>query len=77
MSRLMEYFNEVDKNAVMFAAHQMDPAASMARFGLNAGEQEAVVSGDYTRLAGAVGIALDKSAQLQVLVVPQTIAIAD
>ncbi len=73
MSRLMDYFNEVDKNAAVRAAHQLDPTGSMSRFGLAENEQDAVISGDFKQLAGAVGIVSDEISQLQVIHVPQTI----
>ena len=73
MSRLMEYFSEVDKNAIMRAAHQIDPSASMTKFGLTAREQAAVVSGDAFQLAEAVGENAGQIAKLQVMHVPNTI----
>lgn len=70
MSRLMAYFNEVDRNASMRIAHQMQPVENMSRFGLSIDEQEAVMSGKFEKLAGAIGIPGDK---LPALIIPQTI----
>lgn len=72
MSRLMAYFNEVDKNAVMRAAHLSEPEASMSKFGLTVAEQVAVLSGEFEKLAGAMGTPADR---LPALVIPQTIGV--
>lgn len=70
MTNLLEYFNVVDKNAVVRAAHQADPAASMSAFGLSIDEQNAVLSGNTHTLAEALGI---DSAEIPVVHVPNTV----
>jgi len=72
----MEYFIEVDRSAVMRAAHQSEPFVSMSQFGLTADEQDALMSGEFGRVAGAIGIDAGK-AQLSVMLVPQTIAMSN
>lgn len=67
MSRLMEYFNEVDKNAVMRAAHVSSPIESMEKFGLSADERQCLMSGDALQIAGAIGI---DCVSLQTLYIP-------
>jgi len=56
MSKLLEYINVVDKNAVARAAHNAAPVESMAAFGLSVDEREAVLLSDNRRLAAALGM---------------------
>ena len=56
MSNLLSYLNTLDKDAVARDAHNADPQAAMANFGLLDHEQQAVLSGDHAALANAAGI---------------------
>lgn len=56
MSKLLDYINHLDKNADARTSHKNDPVTSMTNFGLTKDEQDAVLSGDRQRLAGAIGI---------------------
>lgn len=56
MSKLLDYLNHLDSNATAVTAHNADPAAAMTQFGLNAVEQQALMSGDPAAIASAAGI---------------------
>ncbi len=56
MSNLLNYLNTLDKDADAREAHNADPQASMANFGLLDHEQQAVLSGDPAAIAHAAGI---------------------
>ena len=56
MSTLLDYLNHLDSNATAIAAHNADPAAAMTQFGLNANEQQTLMSGDKTAIAVLAGI---------------------
>lgn len=56
MSKLVAYLNTLDKDAAAREAHNTDPQASMADFGLLDHEQQAVLSGDPAAIASAAGI---------------------
>lgn len=56
MSNLLNYLNTLDKDAEARDAHNADPQAAMASFGLLDHEQQAIMSGDPTALANAAGI---------------------
>lgn len=56
MSNLLNYLNTLDKDAEAREAHNADPQASMANFGLLDHEQQAVLSGDHAAMANAAGI---------------------
>ena len=72
MSRLMEYFNEVDKSAAMRAAHQSNPMNTMSNFGLSMEECDAILSGSGKRFAEAAGLGEEYGAKLQSTHVPET-----
>lgn len=56
MSNLLNYLNTLDKDAEAREAHNADPQAAMANFGLLDHEQQAVLSGDHAAMANAAGI---------------------
>lgn len=56
MSTLLDYLNNLDSNATAIAAHNADPAAAMTQFGLNATEQQTLMSGDKAAIAALAGI---------------------
>jgi hypothetical protein len=72
MSRLLEYFNEVDRNAVLRTAHHANPTVSMNEFGLIAEECHAVLSGSGELLAEAVGLERDYASKLQSTHIPES-----
>jgi hypothetical protein len=69
----MEYFNEVDKSAAMRIAHQIEPVACMTKFGLTAFEQDAIMSGDATRMVETIGERATEVGKLQIMHVPNTV----
>ena len=66
MSKLVEYLNTLDKDAVAREAHNADPQAAMADFGLLDHEQQAVLSGDHAAMASAAGIELSAMPSAQI-----------
>lgn len=66
MSKLLDYLNHLDSNAEAVAAHNADPAAAMAQFGLDASEQQTFMSGDTTAIASLAGIDVVDLQKLQV-----------
>jgi hypothetical protein len=56
MSKLVDYLNLLDKDAAARQAHSSDPKAAMTAFGLNAAEQQAVMSGDRAAIANLAGV---------------------
>lgn len=56
MSKLLDYLNLLDSDATAREAHQQDPRASMAQFGLSATEQQTLMSGDKAAIAALAGI---------------------
>ena len=56
MSTLLDYLNHLDSNATAIAAHNANPASAMTQFGLNANEQQTLMSGDYAAIASLVGV---------------------
>ena len=56
MSTLLDYLNHLDSNATAIAVHNADPAAAMTQFGLNATEQQTLMSGDKAAIAALAGI---------------------
>lgn len=69
MSKLLDYLNILDSDAVAREAHLQDPIAAMTAFGLSDEEQAALMSGDRQRVAAAIGIPAD---QVPVIIVPHT-----
>jgi hypothetical protein len=56
MSKLLNFLNSLDSDAALLSAFQKDPAAAMARAGLSAAEQQAIISGDKSALSKLAGI---------------------
>ncbi len=56
MSKLLDYLNHLDSDATAVAAHNADPAAAMTQFGLDAAEQQALMTGDAAAIANLAGI---------------------
>ena len=56
MSKLLDYLNHLDSNATAVTAHNADPAAAMTQFGLDAAEQEALLSGSKAAIANLAGV---------------------
>lgn len=59
MSKLLDYLNHLDSNATAVTAHNADPAAAMTQFGLNAAEQQALMSWDKPAIAQLTGVGVD------------------
>jgi hypothetical protein len=59
MSKLLDYLNTLDKDAVAREAHVNDPTTAMTNFGLSAEEQDAVMSGSKEKVADLLGISAD------------------
>ncbi|MFZ6778170.1 hypothetical protein ACO0LD_15165 [Undibacterium sp. Ji83W] len=60
MSKLLAYLNSLDKDVNVLSAHKSGAKAAMENYGLNAEEQEAVLSGNKESLAGLLGISADE-----------------
>ncbi|MBI2751739.1 MAG: hypothetical protein HYX43_20995 [Burkholderiales bacterium] len=56
MSKLVDYLNLLDIDATAREAHAKNPNAAMTAHGLNAAEQQALLSGDKTAMATVAGI---------------------
>ncbi len=56
MSTLLNYLNHLDSNATAVAAHNADAAAAMTQFGLDANEQEVLLTGNKAAIAKLAGI---------------------
>jgi hypothetical protein len=56
MSKLLDYLNLLDADATAREAHTNDPGAAMTHFGLNDAEQETLMSGNKSDIAGMAGI---------------------
>ncbi|MET3116901.1 hypothetical protein AAKU64_001114 [Undibacterium sp. GrIS 1.8] len=69
MSKLLDYLNVLDKDAVARDAHNADPVNTMTDFGLTQEEQDAFMSGDKNLIAGLLGIS---SSELPSIEVSQT-----
>ena len=59
MSKLLDYLNVLDKDAVAREAHINDPEAAMSAYGLSDDEQAALLSGDKKSVADLLGISSD------------------
>jgi hypothetical protein len=70
MSKLLDYLNHLDQNADGIAAHTQDPHQAMDNFGLSDDEKQAMLSGDHTQVAQAIGIS---AAEMPMITVPQFI----
>jgi hypothetical protein len=66
MSKLLDYLNHLDSNATAVTAHNADPVAAMTQFGLNADEQQTLMSGDKTAIAALAGIDVNDLPRTQV-----------
>lgn len=56
MSKLLDYLNLLDKDAAAREAFAKDPSVAMTAYGLDAAEQQALLSGDRTAIARLVGV---------------------
>lgn len=56
MSKLLDYLNTLDKDAVAREAFAKDPQAAMTQHGLSHAEQAALLSGDKAAIAKLIGI---------------------
>jgi hypothetical protein len=56
MSKLLDYLNIIDQDAVAREAFVADPQAAMTQYGLNSVEQQALMSGDKAAIAKLVGV---------------------
>ncbi|CAN5825265.1 hypothetical protein BH11PSE12_BH11PSE12_14130 [soil metagenome] len=68
MSKLLDYINTLDKDAVAREAHKKDPVAAMKTFGLSEEEQTALLSGDKKKVAALVGVDEDSLPTIQTLI---------
>ena len=66
MSKLLDYFNTLDKDASARDSHNNDAKAAMTKFGLSNEEQTAVVSGDNKKIAALVGVSESSVPQIDV-----------
>lgn len=66
MSRLLDYLNLLDQDATAREAFAQDPVAAMTAYGLTEEEQQAVLSGDKTRIAQLAGVAEGELPKTQV-----------
>ena len=55
-SKLLDYLNLLDKDAAAREAFAKDPQAAMTAYGLDATEQQALLSGDKAAIAKLVGV---------------------
>lgn len=60
MSKLVKYLNHLDGNADAREAHNTDAKAAMRNFGLSQEEQDAMHSGDKTRVAAVAGLSSEE-----------------
>lgn len=56
MSKLLDYLNLLDKDAVAREAFAKDPEAAMVQYGLSDEEQKALLSGNKAAIAKLAGI---------------------
>lgn len=56
MSKLLDYLNHLDKDAVAREAFAKDPQAAMTQYGLSDEEQKALLSGDKATIAKLLGV---------------------
>mgnify|MGYP001565966480 CR=1 FL=1 len=56
MSKLLKYINLLDQDAAAREAHNQSPQASMEQHGLNAEEQQGLMSGDHAAMAKLAGV---------------------
>ncbi|MFZ6743928.1 hypothetical protein ACO0LC_11920 [Undibacterium sp. JH2W] len=56
MSKLLDYLNALDTNAVLIHAHKNDPLKAAREFGLSSDEQLALVQQDKQRIAAFLDI---------------------
>ncbi len=66
MSKLLDYLNTLDKDAVARDAHKKNPTAAMKKFGLSEEEQAALLSGDKKKVAALLGVHEDSLPSIQV-----------
>lgn len=55
-SKLLDYLNLLDKDAAAREAFARDPQAAMTAYGLDAAEQQALLSGNQADIAKLVGV---------------------
>ena len=68
MSKILDYLNEVDSNAVMHKMHEQDPRGTMEKYGLNGTEIDALLSKDVKTVAKLSGAEETEFRRLGVLV---------
>ncbi|MFZ6875064.1 hypothetical protein ACO0LF_23620 [Undibacterium sp. Di27W] len=56
MSKLLDYLNALDTNAVLIDAHKNDPLKAAREFGLSPEEQSALAQQDKQRIAAFLDI---------------------
>lgn len=59
MSIVLDFLNILDKDATVLRAYKLDGKGMMSKFGLNAEEQQAVLSGSKEKVAALLGISAD------------------
>ena len=59
MSKLLNYLNVLDKDAVAREAHATSPKTAMKKFDLDDDEQSAVMSGNKKQVASLIGISIE------------------
>ena len=66
MPGLLDYLNNLDKDANARAAHEQNPQQEMDNFGLTAEEQQAMHSGDKAQVARVLGISVEELPSVEV-----------
>ncbi|PXX39756.1 hypothetical protein [Undibacterium pigrum] len=56
MSKLLDYLNALDTNAMLIQAHKSDPLKTSREFGLSHDEQQALVLQDKQKIAAFLDI---------------------
>ena len=59
MSKVLDFLNTLDKDAVMLAEYKKDGKAVMTKYGLSEAEQRAILSQDKQQIADLLGISVD------------------
>jgi hypothetical protein len=72
MSKLVDYLNLLDTDATAREAHERNPQASMAQFGLSADEQQTLMSGDKTAIANLAGIDVSELPKVNITNIDET-----
>ena len=59
MSKVLDFLNALDKDAVLLAEYKKDGKAVMNQYGLSEAEQRAILSQDKQQVADLLGISVD------------------